>query len=621
MPSKLALASFYTLGLLVCFLAAVILSFAYIFGGLSAWALLIWVVVINFVFWLIGPYVTDLVNKIFYKIKFYKQADFTAFKPELAAFIGKVAQANRVRFPVKIGIIDDDNPTAYTYGSGAFNARIVITSGLFTYLEPPEIEAVFAHELGHIVHRDFIVMTMANTIIQLLYEISQIFFKTRRSSGSRSGNDRGGSGYLFVIGLVAYVFYIIGIYVVLFLSRLREYFADEFSAKQTGDPRLLSRALIKIAYGIMAKEETDKSLKLLESTRTLGIMGFRTAKETGLVAKVTNMEPEKIARVMVFDFVSPWAKLAELGSTHPLTGKRLARLDEISQQMGTPAMFDIPGAIAASQIDKTRLYKNFLLGAVIHLLPGVLMVAAVVAFLSDMAFGAGSVFGILLFLFGASLIIRAFYRFPKLGADNATDVLTLMSDPYATPVRGRPVALSGSVIGRGIPGYMFSEDMMFSDSTGLMYLDYQAGVPIVGNVLFAWKKVKQLLGQQVVASGWFFRSSMQLVTLEELRYQGQVIKSYTLFWNFCLASLAFLAGAVYLMLGNTQAFFETLLPAAFILFVAYIILARKNKIESQRAVSASQQFSGKRVLKGVVLGIIIVAAIVIAIAIISTLAR
>ncbi|TSC61191.1 MAG: peptidase M48 Ste24p [Parcubacteria group bacterium Greene0416_14] len=584
MPTKLVLASFYTLGLLFGFLAAIILSIMYFFNVIDAVLLLILTVAINFFIWLFGPYITDFIHRIFYKMKFLSREEFQQLHPDLHEFIAQVTAANKIHFP-KIGLIDDDNPTAYTYGSGAFNARIIFTKGLFTYLQPEEIRAVIAHEIGHIVHRDFIVMAIANMIIQLLYEISEIFMK-RRSPRRSSGDRDKESGYLFIIGLAAYIFYIIGFYLVLFLNRMREVYADDFAARTIQNPNVLSNALIKIAYGIMAKEETAQSLRLMESTRTLGIMGFRTAKEAGLVAKVTNMEPAKVAKVFLYDVVSPWAKLAELGSTHPLTGRRLARLDGIAESMGQQSLFNIPRILAENPVDKNKLWSGFFSGIFINYLPWLVLFVLVLSFaFTTFLTESTNAQGILAFwaaFFGLSFIVRAMYRYPSIKISQNTEILSLMSDLYATPVHGKPITLQGSVVGRGTAGYVFSEDMMFQDNTGLMYLDYKAGIPLIGDVIFAWKKVKQLFGQSINVRGWFFRSNLQYVVLDSLQYDSSFLRSYAKFWNFAIGIFALVVSATLLFSQSLETFYYIAGGIGIILIFVYGSLRKKNKILSRK---------------------------------------
>jgi len=125
----------------------------------------------------------------------------------------------------------------------------VVTQGIFEFLSEDEQRAVVAHELGHILNRDFILMTMAGMLVQILY---QVYAALMRSSGGSS--DKKGKGA--IIGLAALLCYYIGIYLLLYLSRTREYLADAFSASRV-EPRHLASALIKIAYGIVAVEDTE----------------------------------------------------------------------------------------------------------------------------------------------------------------------------------------------------------------------------------------------------------------------------------------------------------------------------------------------------------------------------
>ncbi len=161
----------------------------------------------------------------------------------------------------KIGIIPDKNPNAFTYGSIRSNSRIVVTEGIFAFLNEGERAAVYGHELGHIRNNDFIIMTIASTLLQVVYEIYYFSKELSKKRGGKKGNP------FAMIALVAYIFYIVGNYTLLYLSRIREYFADAFSAEHT-DPNHLAEALVKIALGILATPENNR---LVESTRHIGI--------------------------------------------------------------------------------------------------------------------------------------------------------------------------------------------------------------------------------------------------------------------------------------------------------------------------------------------------------------
>ncbi len=531
MLKNLKKASLITLSILSGFVFTIFLAAAYILGEINVPFLILATIFFNFIMWMISPTITDFTLRIFYHMKFYDYRELFDNHPETAAFLEKVCKDNKVRYP-KVGIIEDDNPTAFTYGSLPWNARMVFSRGLFTYLNQEEREAVFAHEMGHIVHFDFVVITIASTLLQVLYEFYVIFSGVKSPLARKRGN------ILFLlIAFMSYAFYTVGTYILLYLSRLREYYADEFSARITGKPNVLSWALVRIAYGIVKKKDDEKSSRLMESTRALGIIDVHSAKGLGVVANFSD-SPEMVCRVMAFDFISPWAFIFELGSTHPLTGKRIERLNELSLSMGKAGTFDIRKAVNSIPIDLTRLYKNFYLGSLIHFLPQVGMAIGMLA-----AFMNKGNYGFVFMCLGAALVVNAIYRFPNLAPELST-VPELMSDIYACPVRGKKIMLVGRVIGKGDPGAILNEDMMFEDEGGLMYLDYNSKLNVLGNLFFALNKIKKLIGKPIVSEGWFFRGVSQYVSLDKIDDDGTVIKSYPRLWDIVIGVFLVLIGLV-----------------------------------------------------------------------------
>src|SRR5262249_2928381 len=106
----------------------------------------------------VGPWIMDLCLMFLYKHRWVKPDEL----PEhLQNFVQRVCDENKMRFP-SFGIIDDGAPTAFTYGHHPGNARVVISRGLLEILDPEEVEAVVAHELGHARNWDMALMTLAN---------------------------------------------------------------------------------------------------------------------------------------------------------------------------------------------------------------------------------------------------------------------------------------------------------------------------------------------------------------------------------------------------------------------------------------------------------------------------
>lgn len=538
---NLALASGVTISLLFGMVLVLSLALVFILDtndpviGLAI-ALMI-TVIFNVVAFFLSPFLMDLTQRWLYNTRWVTLAEVERQSPEAAKVIQRVCQQKKLKTP-QLGIIDDQNPTAFTYGSLPNSARLVVSQGLFTYLDEDEIATVYAHELGHIVHWDFAVMTLAFTLVQITY----LIYTFARRLG-RGGNDKlkDAAG---TAALVAYVFYIVGTYLLLYLSRTREYFADHFAAETTGNPNGLSRALVKIAYGILeeSKQAAEPS-RLIEGTRALGIYDPKAAASTGTAYHIAT-KPYQLGRVFLWDLFNPWGWWMELNSTHPLTGKRVRALSTYAEQLGLPTEFDM-GRVAGEgrKLSKKKLYGNFAVDLLLYAaMPiGLLVGLAIGIAVRDIVAIAPFAFAIL--GFGLGTLIRTIVMFPNFKQAPESDVLKLMSDPYASPLRGKPVKLEGELIGRGDAGYAFGSDLKLQDRTGMIYLHYASRFGPLGNFLFGMNRVKNLLGAKVGVTGWFRRGVGPWVDLTQFTTEsGTVVNSFHRLWSFILSGAAILFG-------------------------------------------------------------------------------
>ena len=229
--------SLITTSCLYGLLAAVVILITLMAGGevLTAIYGSIIVLIIQF---LISPALTDLSMRLFYRVKFDQDV------PEFAKkYIEELCKKYDVKMP-KLGIIEDGGPNAFTYGRTKKYARIILTRGMFNLLNEEEIKAVIAHEMGHIVHYDMLFMTAVQIVPLVLYAIYEML-----TSSAKSDSDED-SGKAAAIGYLAYLLYIICQYIILYLSRTREYYADKFSVEETKNPNSLAEALVKIGFGL-----------------------------------------------------------------------------------------------------------------------------------------------------------------------------------------------------------------------------------------------------------------------------------------------------------------------------------------------------------------------------------
>jgi Zn-dependent protease with chaperone function len=91
---------------------------------------------------------------------------------------------------VRLGIVDDGAPNTCTFGHHRGDARLWVTRGLLARLDEAELDAVIAHEIGHIVNRDFVVMTVMSGLPVLAYRVIL-------GLGSSDGNNEA-AGYIWL---------------------------------------------------------------------------------------------------------------------------------------------------------------------------------------------------------------------------------------------------------------------------------------------------------------------------------------------------------------------------------------------------------------------------------------
>jgi len=539
--------------------------------GLGVAVTILW----SLIMWLVSPWIMDLMQTWIYSAKNYSLEQLRAERPQVADFIASVCQRHGIRVP-RLKVIDDGTPQAYCYGSRANNARLVTTRGLVTLLDDEELKAVYAHELGHIVHRDFIVMTVAATLLSVLWTIYVVARNIRGKNNSRPA---------YPIALAALVFYWVSQYMLLYLSRTREYYADSFAGEETRNPNALSLALIKIAYGLTKIEQTPFRQKLMGSSRALGIADGRASSSVGLAYKslessgggspqpayagaygavaaaspyaaaaapatsISSESVRRIEKVMLFDLYNPWAKVAELSATHPLTGKRIQAMGAQATTLGQRPLLTFEQTDAQGQaLDKSRLYGSFMFEVTIYFLPHILGVAfaapAVASFALEYNALGGLLGGLIVAGVGLGMTIKAFYMFPGLKGAAPTTVLELMSDPYASPLKGRPVVLDGTVTGRADAGNRIGEDFTILDTSGgLMMINYESPFGKLGNFWFALRRVGTLMNQRVQVLGWFRRSISQQVDLKDLQTSdGKHVASFTGFWGKASGVIVLLIG-------------------------------------------------------------------------------
>lgn len=545
LPS-LALRSF---GVLFVLYGLVFLLFVALIEVVQAPLILAFALVVAFagIQFLLSPWIMDLTLRWFQGLHWVEPASL----PEsLRVFIRRVADQHRIPFP-RVGIIEDGNPNAFTYGHTPKNARVVFTRGLMQMLSPEELNAVAGHELGHALHWDMLVMTAAMLVPTIFYLLYRLGISSTRSS-RRSSNNKGAGG-LVLVAVAALVCYYLSQYVVLFLSRVREYYADRFSGEATGDPNALARALVKIAYGLAGREEkqeqeqgrrTSRSGVLVGGDNAIQALGIFNPASARALAAVTlgagamRFSEENMLGAMQWDLWNPWASWYELNSTHPLPAKRIQALGLQAAAYGQAPM------VRFNLKQPESFWDEFVVDILAYLAPAILpglylLVSGVHLFASRQTPSLPFLGGLLIFL-GLGFLLRVLFSY-RGGEFPPMKISGLIKKVKVSAVRPVPASLKGRIIGRGVPGLIWSEDMVLQDETGFIFLDYRQPFALI-ELLFGLFRTPGLIGREVRVKGWYRRSPMPYFEMLTLQVGDRIHRSYVYAVKLILAILVLVSG-------------------------------------------------------------------------------
>jgi len=271
--------------------------------------------------YLIGPKIVEWSMRV----KYVTRKEY----PTLYSTIEEMTRKANMPMP-KIGVSPEVLPNAFAFGRGMKDGRVCVTEGILRLLNPEELRAVLGHELAHIKNRDVLTITLLSVIPLIMYRIAWHFTFSR--SGHR--NDRGSNTAL--IGIAAFLFYFITNLLVLYASRIREYYADAGSVEMGNKPSALASALYKLVYGsarmnrdVIKESEGLKAFFVNDPSRAL--IEIKELQQLDLDRSGTIDSSELLSlrgKTIRLNFAD---KLMEMLSTHP---NMLKRIQHLSTRVG-----------------------------------------------------------------------------------------------------------------------------------------------------------------------------------------------------------------------------------------------------------------------------------------------
>ncbi|MBI4493518.1 MAG: zinc metalloprotease HtpX [Chloroflexi bacterium] len=217
--------------------------------------------------------------------------------PELHALVERLAAMADMPKP-QVALVPHAMPNAFATGRGPGSSVVAVTTGLLDRLDPPELEAVLAHELSHVRNRDVLVMTLASFFAM----VAQLLLRSMWWGGMGGGRRRDNAGLIYLASLLVWA---ISFLLIRALSRYREYAADRGGGLLTGAPSQLASALSKISGSVQRIPSRD--LREVEAMNALFII-------------------PALGR----------GSLMELFATHPPLEERIERLMRLAAEMERP---------------------------------------------------------------------------------------------------------------------------------------------------------------------------------------------------------------------------------------------------------------------------------------------
>lgn len=254
-------------------------------------------------------------------VKYIKREE----NPRLFQMVESMSRLANIPMP-RIGIAQIDIPNAFAFGRSVKDGRVCVTAGIMRLLNDEELKAVLGHELSHLKNRDVLTITLLSVIPMVMYRIAWNFLFYGRRRDERGSNT-------VLIGIAAFLFYFITNLLVLYASRIREYFADQGSVQLGNPPKALASSLYKLAYG--SAKLSPESLKQSEGLKAFFINDPSQGRKE--VLELSQLDLDKSGTIDAAELaliknaeirLKLGDKMMELLSTHPNMLKRIKKLSQ-----------------------------------------------------------------------------------------------------------------------------------------------------------------------------------------------------------------------------------------------------------------------------------------------------
>ncbi len=290
------------------------LAFGASIGTTMILGILTFIVILNVIQWLFGPYLIQAAYHV------HEVTINDAQYSWLYNLVAEAASYNKISMP-KVFIADVPFPNAFAYGSPIAGKRIAFTMPILRLLNREELLAVAGHELGHLKHRDVEVMLAVGLIPALIFYLGYWMFWGGMFGEGNGRNNNG--GLILLLGLAMVVVSYLFQFLVLFINRMRESYADVNSATTVpGGAENLQIALAKLTLSTDPKAMEKYKRKQGATGQISSMLFFNSPTDE----EVPTYNAKELVEIWKHTKVSPFA---DFFMDHPHPAKRIQLLEKM----------------------------------------------------------------------------------------------------------------------------------------------------------------------------------------------------------------------------------------------------------------------------------------------------
>jgi len=197
---------------------------------------------------------------------------------ELVRKVHALARASGLTKMPEVGVYQSPEVNAFATGPSRNNSLVAVSSGLLQQMTVDEVEGVLAHEIAHVANGDMVTMALVQGVVNafvMFFARIAAFALQNVLSGDRDDDRPVASGFAYHISVMVFeiAFSFLGMFVVAYFSRIREFRADQGGAQFAGKHKMIS-ALRRLQQKIDLVDDSNDQLKAMKISSKKGLMSF-----------------------------------------------------------------------------------------------------------------------------------------------------------------------------------------------------------------------------------------------------------------------------------------------------------------------------------------------------------